>query len=319
MAYLIFTANGEEYDRRELKRSPVVIGRAPDCNISVHDILLSRHHCKLELQGDGETAVWVLTDLQSKNGTHFRGRQVNRHELSDGDELRIGRSRLTFKAGVYVPSESARRRAVVRAVDPHEALSGTVSGMVVCEPGETQKHQGMPFPQPRPSDPTSFAKDDVYGMISDIISSSWDSIQAEASQPRRMQRVAPTPAATKAAPMKPKPRVSFCLQAEDDGKKSSNRPAVPMPAAVQLDAPRRSRRRQVMIAACAVVAVSLAIWVIAGLSRASRLPADAVDPSSTATPPPTSSSHIERHQQEPVTASARIVEIDDSMMHLVGY
>jgi hypothetical protein len=92
-----------------------------------------------------------------------------------------------------------------------------------------------------------------------------------------------------------------------------------MPAPVQLEAPRRSRRRQLMIAACALVAVSLAIWVIAGLSRASRLPADAVDPSSAATPPPTSSSRIERRQQDPVTASARIVEVDDSMMHLVGY
>ena len=49
MAYLILTANGEEFDRRELAEgSGVIIGRAPDCDVSVPDIVLSRHHCRLE-------------------------------------------------------------------------------------------------------------------------------------------------------------------------------------------------------------------------------------------------------------------------------
>jgi len=44
MPYLIFSANGDEIDRRELSE-PVIIGRAPDCTICIRDILLSRKHC----------------------------------------------------------------------------------------------------------------------------------------------------------------------------------------------------------------------------------------------------------------------------------
>src|SRR5688572_16286001 len=193
MAYLIFTANGEEFDRRELT-GRVVIGRAPDCAISVHDIILSRHHCRIEIgkSQDGGDA-WVITDLHSKNGTFLRGHKIERHVMRDGDELRIGRTRLTFMAGAFVAPRFARRTAVVRAVDPVDALAGTVDGMVMCEPGESGVFPGMPQPKPRPADPSAYARDNVYGMINDIISSSWDSVMAQNSQPVRMQRAMPVP------------------------------------------------------------------------------------------------------------------------------
>ena len=215
MPYVIFTANGEEYDRRELTR-PLLLGRAPDCDIAIRDITLSRHHCRLEPSENGR--AWQLVDLHSKNGSFFLGQKVETHVLRDKDELRVGRTRLTFRAGEFVPSGKAKNRAAVaRPVDPHEALAGTVTGMVVCEPGETETYEGMPVPQPRPVDPRSFEKDDIYGMINEIASNSWDSIQAQASQPTRMQRATPTPAVTTAAdraPARPAPCVSFALQAE---------------------------------------------------------------------------------------------------------
>jgi hypothetical protein len=54
-------------------------------------------------------------------------------------------------------------------------------------------------------------------MINEIVSSSWDSVQAQASQPTRMQRATPVPGVTTAAsgPVRPKPRVSFALQADN--------------------------------------------------------------------------------------------------------
>jgi hypothetical protein len=103
MAYLIFTANGEEFDRRELE-GPVVLGRAPDCDISVPDIMLSRHHCRLEPAVHDDCEGWRIIDLHSKNGVHLRGRPIKTsHDLHDGDELRLGRTRITFKAGAFVP------------------------------------------------------------------------------------------------------------------------------------------------------------------------------------------------------------------------
>jgi pSer/pThr/pTyr-binding forkhead associated (FHA) protein len=222
MAYVIFTANGEEYDRREL-RGPVVLGRAPDCDVAIPDITLSRHHCRIEPSENGRG--WQIVDLHSKNGTHFLGHAVETHVFRDTDELRIGRTRLTFCAGEFVRTTKVKSRGVIRPSDPHEALAGTVTGMVLCEPDEVERHEGMPVPQPRPSDPMSFQKDDIYGMINEIASSSWDSIQAQASQPIRMQRATPTPAMTQAnrGAIRPKPRVSFALQA-DHGEDSAGAP-----------------------------------------------------------------------------------------------
>jgi pSer/pThr/pTyr-binding forkhead associated (FHA) protein len=257
MPYVIFTANGEEYDRRELTR-PLILGRAPECDVAIPDITLSRRHCRLEPSENGR--AWQLVDLHSKNGTHFLGQKVECHVFRDRDELRIGRTRLTFRAGAFVPSNKVKSRGVIRPTDPHEALAGTVTGMVLCEPGETEKYEGMPMPQPRPSDPMSFQKDDVYGMINEIASSSWDSIQAQASQPTRMQRAQPVPAPTTAVSQKavrPKPRVSFALQADHDGRPAPARAAspiapsatlseadshVPPPAAPELPAPARRQR-----------------------------------------------------------------------------
>lgn len=289
MAYLIFTANGEEYDRRELRAGrPLTIGRAPDCDVSVHDIILSRHHCRIEQDADGK---WVVADLHSKNGTHYLGHKIERHVLREADELRIGRTRLTFKAGAYAPSPNVRKRAVVRPSDPKEALAGTVTGMVVCEPGETEKYEAMPFPQPRPSDPSSYARDGVYGMINEIISSSWDSIQAQASQPTRMQRAMPVPAVTKAqrGAIQPKPRVSFALQAHGDAEPSGTKPpgakasskgtsrpgatlaaggrvrpdhdpvAAPMRLHPPTAPPRRGRRRRWVVAVSTLVATLLLV------------------------------------------------------------
>src|SRR5947209_6977680 len=48
MPYITVSASGEELDRRELTDAPIVIGRAPECQVSVHDILLSRRHCRIE-------------------------------------------------------------------------------------------------------------------------------------------------------------------------------------------------------------------------------------------------------------------------------
>jgi predicted component of type VI protein secretion system len=266
MAYLIFIANGEEYDRRELKGGAITIGRAPDCDYSIHDIILSRHHCRIE-KVDGR---WTVTDLHSKNGTFLRGKQVQRHDLHDSDELRIGRTRLTFKAGAFVKSSKPKKRpAITRAADPSEALAGTVTGMVVCEPGEMKHPEGMPKPQPRPRDPSGFQRDDVYGMINEIASSSWDSIQAENSRPLRMERATPSPAIKQPHErvVRPKPRVSFHLQAGEH--EHHDEPSKSHTAIEKLGAAIHSGHRWKWILAAAVL-IAIACWAVIALRGWSR-------------------------------------------------
>jgi ribosomal protein S27E len=68
------------------------IGRSPDCGIFLDDVTVSRRHAVL-LERDG---AHVIEDLGSLNGTYVNRRRIDSAELSDGDEVQIGKYRLTF-------------------------------------------------------------------------------------------------------------------------------------------------------------------------------------------------------------------------------
>jgi hypothetical protein len=69
------------------------IGRSPDCEIFLDDVTVSRKHAVL-LERDG---AFLIEDLGSLNGTFLNRRRIEAEaELGDGDELQIGKYRLTF-------------------------------------------------------------------------------------------------------------------------------------------------------------------------------------------------------------------------------
>jgi len=70
------------------------IGRSPDCPVFLDDVTVSRKHAVL-VERDGR---WFVEDQGSLNGTFVNRRRVESAELSDGDELQIGKYRLTFLA-----------------------------------------------------------------------------------------------------------------------------------------------------------------------------------------------------------------------------
>jgi hypothetical protein len=191
MAYLSFSAKGQQLGRRAL-HACTLMGRAPDCDISVRDILLSRHHCKIQLDG----TRWILIDLSSKNGTFVNGQAVTRHELQDGDSITIGQTVVSFRGTQlgYKPADEGKPvGASRRPADPWEALAGTVCGfdfnasagrIDVQRLGHVSSRplSQFPKPQPNPRDPRGYGDDDVYSMLTEIASSSWDSIYSEASK-----------------------------------------------------------------------------------------------------------------------------------------
>lgn len=59
----------------------LMIGRADECDVCLHDTTISRQHARLRFR-DG---VWVVQDLGSKNGTRLNGRPVGRGQLRPGD------------------------------------------------------------------------------------------------------------------------------------------------------------------------------------------------------------------------------------------
>jgi pSer/pThr/pTyr-binding forkhead associated (FHA) protein len=182
MAFIIVAdSKSQEIDRRELA-GPVVIGRSPECDLPVRDILLSRRHCIIEQVGE----TWVVADLESKNGTHVEGQPITRHVLSDGDVVRLGRTRICFREGPFIPTPPNTPRAKVRPADPLEAMSGTLSAFRFGEEDEDKIDrkvlENFPRPKPHPTEPRAYKEEKVHAMIAEITSSAWDSVLVEAEK-----------------------------------------------------------------------------------------------------------------------------------------
>lgn len=179
--YIVVKSNGQEVARRELDCG-LVIGRAPDCDIAVRDILLSRRHLRLQPSDDG----WMVQDLQSKNGTVLNGERLRSPRvLNDNDVVRFGRSKVIFHAGMPDEDFADQVLAPTRPATPGDTLAGTLSGFTLLLPGEGDLPDDMPNPQPRPKDPPAYAHEELQTLLTAIASSSWDSVYAEARQPLR--------------------------------------------------------------------------------------------------------------------------------------
>lgn len=67
-------------------------GRKPSCDIFLDDVTVSRKHC--EFLAVGET--FDVRDVGSLNGTYVNRQRIDAATLRAGDEVQIGKFRLTF-------------------------------------------------------------------------------------------------------------------------------------------------------------------------------------------------------------------------------
>src|SRR5262249_43471568 len=68
------------------------IGRSPECEIFLDDVTVSRNHAVL-VEREGR---FLVEDEGSLNGTFVNRRRIDSAPLENGDELQIGKYRLTF-------------------------------------------------------------------------------------------------------------------------------------------------------------------------------------------------------------------------------
>ena len=68
------------------------IGRTPDASLFLDDVTVSRNHALLVRRRDG----LYIDDLGSLNGTYVNRRRIESHQLADGDEIQIGKYKLSY-------------------------------------------------------------------------------------------------------------------------------------------------------------------------------------------------------------------------------
>ena len=71
------------------------LGRAPESEIFLDDVTVSRRHAEISRLKDGFT----IHDTGSLNGTYLNGTVITESELNSGDEVQIGKFRLHFFSG----------------------------------------------------------------------------------------------------------------------------------------------------------------------------------------------------------------------------
>jgi pSer/pThr/pTyr-binding forkhead associated (FHA) protein len=81
------------------KGKSLTIGRLESNDIPIENLAVSGQHAKISTVGDG----FLLTDLQSKNGTSVNREPVASHWLRPGDIITIGKHTLIFE---YRPGEA---------------------------------------------------------------------------------------------------------------------------------------------------------------------------------------------------------------------
>jgi phosphoserine phosphatase RsbU/P len=69
-----------------IDRFPFVIGRSPECNLTLPQSYVSRSHATITQDG----TRLVLEDTQSRHGTFVNGKQVTRYSLRSGDGIQFG-------------------------------------------------------------------------------------------------------------------------------------------------------------------------------------------------------------------------------------
>jgi len=135
----------------EVPMGQFLIGRTPECQLSLDDPLVSRRHALLEIQPDG---VFVQ-DLGSRNGVFINGiRTDSRTRVNEGDVIRIGTQDLAMSGVAEVPSGP-------KPSQRHSEVTATMQDVRI---GDLLTDDGDPLTSVVPRRPTTDPGRRVHGL-----------------------------------------------------------------------------------------------------------------------------------------------------------
>jgi tetratricopeptide (TPR) repeat protein len=177
---LVVREGGRVVQEMEL-RGDLGIGRAEDNDLQLMDPKASRHHARIHAEGE----LFVLTDLDSANGTRVNGIEITApHPLEHGDRIVIGDTELTY----YLPGRADQDTIAVKGMPPAVQVAAATEVMDVPPPAQA--------PAKRPNSQLIgtiiFAAVAIVAIVAAII-----------FLPRLLGPEAPTPTVTVAGPTAP--------------------------------------------------------------------------------------------------------------------
>jgi hypothetical protein len=91
-ALVVRAGGGRVGESFALNAERMTIGRRPDSDVFLDDVTVSRDHALVVRRGGD----YYLDDLGSLNGTYVNRHRIDTHRLEDGDELQVGKFKLSF-------------------------------------------------------------------------------------------------------------------------------------------------------------------------------------------------------------------------------
>jgi FHA domain len=93
-ALVIRAGGGRVGESFAIEGERLSIGRRPESEVFLDDVTVSRDHALLIRRGED----WYLDDCGSLNGTYVNRSRIESQRLEEGDEVQIGKYKLTFHA-----------------------------------------------------------------------------------------------------------------------------------------------------------------------------------------------------------------------------
>ncbi|MEO7539043.1 MAG: GGDEF domain-containing protein [Pyrinomonadaceae bacterium] len=151
-----------------LDREEVILGRALEADVRVNDTQVSRQHARITANQDEASlsTYYVLSDLDSRNGTFLNGRRVRRETLENGDKIMVGETILRFDLLDEIDREYQRQ---IHRLISHDDLTGLLSSRSFFS--ELRREAGRATAENRPfcvlmMDGDNFkAVNDTYGHL----------------------------------------------------------------------------------------------------------------------------------------------------------
>jgi two-component system, cell cycle response regulator len=129
-----------------LEREEVILGRSLGADVRVNDSKASRRHAKIEVKESSGVTEYILTDMNSRNGTFLNGRRIETESLRNGDKVAIGDHILKFELLDEIDREYQRQ---IHRLISHDDLTGLLSSRSffseLRREASRAKSQGRPF------------------------------------------------------------------------------------------------------------------------------------------------------------------------------